>query len=287
MKKPFVIGILVFIGLLAAGYGLVISNLSGPKVQGKRVVVWMDELASRDQAIKDKAKQTVQNNAKDFLPHLVAMMSAKDSEERLKWATVLNVDHPPSYALRLGANRGFALLGSAAAPVTSQLIPLLASKDAGLDVAGALGSIGKEAVAPLIQQLSNADAQARSMAAAALSRMKPADAAPAAEALVKGMADKETSVRTWMIAAVGKTQAKPDESIPLLIAMLDEKESGIIASAATALGDFGPAAKAALPKLTALSKVRNEEISGAASGALNYINPAPAEAQPEPKKPSE
>jgi len=276
MKKPFIIGILVFIGLLAGGYALVVSDLSGPKVQGKRVVTWMDELASRETSIRDKAKQTIQSNGKDFLPHMVAMMNATDSEQRQKWATVLNVEYPPSYTLRLGAVRGFNVLGAAAAPAIPELLPLLAVQDAGLDVAAAFGSIGKDAVTPLVQKLSDPDKQVRAMAAASLSRMKAGEATGAADALLKGLQDADGSVRSWVATAVGKSQVNAELAIPILITMLEDKETSVVASAASALGLYGPAAKEALPKLEKLAKVRNEEISGAAQNSLLQINADPA-----------
>jgi HEAT repeat protein len=276
MKKPFIIGVLVFIGLLAAGYGLVVSDLSGPKLQGKRVITWMDDLASREIPVRDKAKQTIQANAKDFLPVLVAMMKAQDSEQRQKWATVLNVEYPPSYTLRLGAVRGFTVLGAAAAPVIPELLPLLAVQDAGLDVAAAFGAIGKDAVTPLVQKLADPDKQVRAMAAASLSRMKPGEAAGASDALLKGLQDADGTVRSWVATAVGKSQVKAELAIPILITMLEDKETSVVAAAATALGLYGPASKEALPKLEKLAKSRNEEVSGSAQNALFQINPEPA-----------
>jgi hypothetical protein len=284
MKKPFIIGLIVFLALLAAGYGLVISNLSGPKVQGKPVTVWMDELASREEAVREKAKSAISSNAKEFLPALVSMMNFKDSEDKQKWATVLKVDYPPSYSRRLGAVRGFNVLGAAAAPAVPELLPLLAVQDAGQDVASAFGAIGKDAVAPLTQKLSDSDKQVRAMAAASLSRMKAGEATGAAEALIKGLKDEDPTARGWMATAVGKTQVNGEVAIPELITLLDDKDGGVVASAATSLGLYGPASKAALPMLQKLAKVRNEEISAAAQNAIIEIKGEP---EAEPKKANE
>lgn len=286
MKKPFIIGIVVFLILLGAGYGLVVSNLSGPKVQGKRVAQWTDELASRDQAVRDKAKSSIESNAKEFLPAFVAMMKAKDSEERQKWATILNVEYPPSYALRLGAVRGFTVLGPAAAPAIPDLLPLLAVQDAGLDTAAAFGAIGKDAVQPLIGKLSDSDKQVRAMAAAALSRMKSGEATAAADALMKGLKDEDATARSWMATAVGKTGVKGEIAIPALIELLSDKDASVIANAANSLAIYGPAASEALPILKKLSKSRSEEISGAAQNAITDIE-AKKEAEPEAKKSAE
>ena len=276
MKKPFIIGIIVFLALLGVGYGLVISNLVGPKIQGKSVVKWTEELAGREPAVRDNAKKVIQDNAKDFLPHLASMMAAKDSEERQKWSTVLNVDYVPSYGMRLSANRAIALLGANAAPIIPQLIVLLADKDAGLDAAGALGSIGKDAIPALTEKLTNPDKQMRSMAAASFARMKAGEAAGSLDALIKGLQDEDPTTRGWMAKGIGQSRAKPEIAIPALIAALEDKETGVVAQAAGALGLYGPQAKDALPKLRTLSKVRNEELSGAAQGAVALIDPPPA-----------
>lgn len=291
MKKPFVIGIIVFVALLAIGYGAAISSLSGPKVQGKRVVVWTEELASREASVRDKAKQTIQSNAKDFLPHLAEMMAAKDSEERQKWSTVLKVEYVPAYGMRLSANRAISFLGASAAPIIPQLIPLLGDHDAGLDVAGALGAIGKDAVPALTESFKSANAQTRAMAAASIARMKTGEGVSAADALIKGLQDPDANTRGWMAKAVGKAQMNPEVAIPALITMLDDKDSSVVAQSASALGLYGPKAKEALPKIQKLARVRNEEISAAAQAALLQIDPPAAESEPakepEGKKASE
>lgn len=284
MKKPFIIGVIVFLAVLGATYGLVVSNLSGPKVQGKPVTVWMDELASRDQAVREKAKSAISGNVKEFLPALVSMMHFQDSEDKQKWATVLNVDYPPSYTRRLGAVRGFNVLGAAAAPAVPELLPLLGVQDAGQDVASAFGAIGKDAVGPLTQKLSDSDKLVRAMAAAALSRMKAGEAAGAADALIKGLKDEDPITRGWMATAVGKTQVSGDVAIPELIALLEDKDGGVIASAASSLGLYGAAADAAMPLLQKLAKSRNEEISAAAQNAIMGIKGEP---EAEPKKDNE
>jgi HEAT repeat protein len=172
--------------------------------------------------------------------------------------------------------RGFTVMGSAAAPVIPELLPLLAVPEAGLDVAAVFGAIGKDAVTPLVQKLSDPDKQVRAMAAASLSRMKAGEAAGAADALIKGLQDTDGTVRGWMATAVGKSQVNAEQAIPILITMLEDKEGSVVASAANSLGLYGPAAKEALPKLQKLAKVRNEEISGAAQNALLLINAEPA-----------
>ncbi|HEY1173467.1 MAG TPA: HEAT repeat domain-containing protein [Verrucomicrobiae bacterium] len=287
MKKPFIIGVIVFVAILAIGYGVVVSNLSGPKVEGKRVVVWTEELASRDGAVREKAKQSLQSNVKEFLPHLAGMMNAKDSEERQKWSTVLKVEYVPAYGLRLSANRAISFLGASAAPIIPQLIPLLGDKDAGLDTAGALASIGKDAIPALTESFKSSDAQVRAMAAAAFARMKTGEGVSASDALMKGLQDPDGNTRSWMAKAVGKAQVNPEMAIPALIALLDDKDTGVVANSASALGSYGAKSKEALPILQKLAKSRNEEISGAAQGALLQINASTEDAAPAAEKSAE
>lgn len=273
MKKPFIIGLLVFIAVLATGYGIFVSSITGPSVQGKKLSKWLDDLANRDAAVREATKQKLQASANEFWPPMVEMMKAKDSEQMQKWASVFNVEYPPSYAKRLAAGRGFVALGEKAAPAIPQLIPLLSNKDAGLDTAGALAAIGKDSVKPLIDTLSDNNAWTRSMAAASLSRMKAGVAEPAVDALLKMTNDKDSSARSWATTALGNIKARPDDVIPVLIALLDEKDGSVVSAAANSLGNYGPAAKDALPKLKKLAKSRDQEISGAASGAMDSIDP--------------
>lgn len=271
MKKPFIIGLVVFFALLGIGYFAVISSLAGPKVQGKTVVKWTEDLASRDEATKKAAKETMKNHAADFLPSLITLLKTQDSAERQKWATVLKVEYTPSYAARLAATRAFAVIGSAGAPAIPDLLPLLADNDIAMDAAASLASIGKDAVQPLIGKISTGSGSGKAMAVAALSRMKGDMAAPAFDVLVKAAQDKDTDTQEWAAKALGNLAMKPEICVPLLVGLLDSKANPVVTSAIAGLGNYGAAAKEALPKIQALTKSRVDDIKSAAFGAVNKI----------------
>lgn len=284
MKKPFIIGLVVFFALLGIGYFCVISWLVGPKVQGKTVVKWTEEVASRDEAVKKAAKETMQKHAAEFLPEMIALLKTQDSAERQKWATVLKVEYTPSYAARLAATRAFSIIGSGGAPAIPELLPMLADFSIGMDAASSLASIGKDSVQPLINKITAANGSGKAMAAASLSKMKGDMAAPAIDALLTLAKDADAENQEWAVKALGNIALKPETCIPVFIGLLDSKHTGVVTAAIAGLGNFGPAAKEALPKLEALTKSRVEDIKGGAVGAVYKISGAAQKEEADAKK---
>ncbi len=272
MKKPFIIGLAVFFAILGVGYYLFIASLAGPKVQGKTVVKWTEDLASRDESIRKAAKEVMKQRASEFLPALLTLMTMEDSAEKQKWATVFHVEYTPSYAGRLSASRAFAVIGSAAAPVIPQLIPLLNNTNSSIDAANALAAIGKESVQPLINRMGTGDSFGKGMAAAAISKIKPEDAAPAIDPLIKLTKDSDVNAQEWAAKALGNIALKPEICLPVLIGLLDSKSVPVVNAAISGLGNYGTAAKEALPKIEPFTKSRVDDLKSAAMNAVAKIN---------------
>lgn len=272
MKKPFIIGLAVFFVALGAGYMALMSWLNGPTVQGKTVVKWTEDLASRDEAVRKNSKDTMQQKAGEFIPHLITLLKSEDSAEKQKWSTVFKVDYLPSYAGRLSATRAFAAIGASGAPAIPQLLGLLDDKVIGSDAAASLASIGKDAVQPLISKIGSGNGHGKAMALCALARMKGDMAAPALDVLIKSAKESDPAVQEWSAKAIGNLVMKPDECIPLMIALLESKDNSVVAAALASLGNYGSAAKEALPKVKALTNSRADDVKGAALSAVTKIS---------------
>lgn len=285
MKKPFIIGLVVFFALLGIGYFAVISSLAGPKVRGKTVVKWTEEMAARDESVKKGARDMLQQHATEFLPELITLLKTEDSAERQKWATVLKVEYTPSYAARLAATRAFTVIGAAGAPAIPELLTLLSDNNIGMDAAASLASIGKDAVQPLMNKVSTGSGTGKAFATASLARMKGDTAAPAIDVLIKATKDTDSDVQEWAAKGLGNMALKPELCVPALIAQLDSKHQNVIAAAISALGNFGPAAKEALPRIEGFTKSRVDDIKGAAFAAVGKINGVEGQKEePAPKK---
>jgi HEAT repeats len=97
--------------------------------------------------------------------------------------------------------------------------------------------------------------------------------------LIQALKGKDGATRPAAARVLGKIHGDPDVVIPLLIDYLSDDD--VNASAAEALGDFGPPAKAAVPKLVPLLKPGDKDLLKAVTEALRKIGPeASAEAKP-------
>jgi HEAT repeat protein len=157
---------------------------------------------------------------------------------------------------------------SAAAPVTNDLIRLLASGDAiaaglggnsiSLLAGNALAAVGKPAIASLITALADESPQVRGTAAEALGRIGP-EAEPAVDRLIELLGDDseytsqmgcmrfQPQVRTQAARALGRIGPAAAAALPLLILLLEDES--LCDVAATAIGGIGPQARSALPDL--------------------------------------
>jgi HEAT repeat protein len=75
---------------------------------------------------------------------------------------------------------------------------------------------------------------------------------------------------------VAEPSAAPDAKTAVLIGNLHDKNAGIRAGAATALGELGAQAKGAVPELTQALKDNDESVRRHAAAALMKVDPAAA-----------
>jgi len=121
-----------------------------------------------------------------------------------------------------------------------------------------LRALGKEAIAALVQALSDSDVQMRRnselvmISLAGPYEKKPrVDITEALPALIKATQDSDTDVRAWAAHAIAEIGPEAKEAVPALIKLLQGKEEGPRNTSCLALGAIGPAAKDALPFLQA------------------------------------
>lgn len=110
----------------------------------------------------------------------------------------------------------------------------------------------------------------RGNAALFLGQLGPA-AQAAAPALLQAFKGTDPIVREPAAVALGKLQVDPPNTVPFLIACLDNPD--LAEAAADGLGEYGALAKTAVPKLMVLAKTREKELRHAAFKALQAIDP--------------
>jgi HEAT repeat protein len=139
----------------------------------------------------------------------------------------------------------------------------------------ALATIGAPAVPKLVAVLEQ-QKELRVAVAYTLGQMGP-DAAPAAPALAKLVADEDLNLATEAVLALGKIGPAAKSAVPALCAAL-QKEGTNAHAIVLALGDIGPDAAAAEPLLLKAMEGKNKSLAVIAATALTEIQPRSAKA---------
>jgi HEAT repeat protein len=170
---------------------------------------------------------------------------------------------------RIESIRAVGYFGADGASATGDLIALLSDSSEGVRTAAAasLSQIGPDAataIPALAKALSDSSPHVRDLAAIALEAMGP-KAAPAVPELIKALSDPVNYVRSPAADALGAIGAGAHDAVlPLAERLLLKHEDGfVLASAAYALGNIGPAAKEALPALRQFLDKRRQVRLGA------------------------
>lgn len=175
----------------------------------------------------------------------------------------------------------------------------------------ALGPSAKGALPDLRKTLSDSDVMARILAASALHRIEPQNAAviqravgvltlaikdknlqvrseaeaalaeigrPAVSALNDAIRDPDPDVRRSAASALGRIGAPAEDAVPELIPLLDDQSAAVRAEAARALGRIGTAAREAIPALIGRLSDPDSVVRAEAAGALGRFGPAAKQA---------
>ena len=182
---------------------------------------------------------------------------------------------------------GVAALGERAGPVVPLLIERLEGQDVSsverlyVDALGQIGPAAKQAVPVLIEIATDARASHGgnpSLAAVeALGNIGSAaeDAVPALIELLASTRLNISNERREAAGALAKIAPQSTEVVAALTDALQDKNLGVQAAAATALGHIGPAAESAVPLLEAVSGGEDAMLADVARTALQRIQ-APA-----------
>jgi HEAT repeat protein len=164
-------------------------------------------------------------------------------------------------------------LGPVARPAIPDLIELLNSGYTRGYVGAALGQIGPEAIGPLIETLTNENAEVRTEVVSSLGNFSGKDSIQMSNAipvLIKCLEDESPSVRSLAANSLGIIKGEESIVVPALIKSLDDNYIWTRWNACLALGRFGAQAKSAIPALlTAL----NSDARCTAAIALMQIEP--------------
>ncbi len=236
--------------------------------------------------IPANAEATIRTNAKSD-DRLLATASLwtlarvhpedKDLRRQVTEQLIARLKDPDGF-VRVEAARALAALP----PAPEITVPIWEKALQGADEAtaqhalDALAALGAPAVPRLIDALKHK--QLRADVEYILGRIGPA-AAPATNALVKLMDDKDARVANEAVLALASIGPGAKDAIPALVKVLQQgsDEKTIFSSSAYALGKIGPDAAAARPALLHLLSHSDRHLALVSAWALTQIQPVSAE----------
>lgn len=224
----------------------------------------------------------------ECFPYMLMMMRARDARWQFHLAALLSKQKlikfrpppRPSYQGRWEAARGFAWLGTNAAPAVPGLRKLLGDPDTSSQASHALIWIDTvEATHAVEQALESGNTALRQTVSTHLGSME-GSGERFVPALLKGLNDADPAVREHCAYALGEIRGASERVVPALAARLTDRVSDVSRAAADALRKFRDQARPAVPTLVRVAERNNPTTYAAAVRALREIDPAAAEPFP-------
>ena len=246
------LGVFVAALLVVAGawfyYTRVPSEVPVPETAQDQPEKWLDDLYSQNPREVQSASEEVAALGARALPTIQATLRDPDSEaERLK-----------------AALKACGIIGQASAPAIPEVAALLVEPGVTSEAAIALSYMGREALRPLRDALTNSDPVVRREALRSIGKLKdraPLELDVVLPLLVDGMSDGDPGVRAVGATYLGIIHGADDQAVPALAKGLEDPDAEVRRASAAALGAFGTGAESALPALRKASTDRNEDVA--------------------------
>jgi HEAT repeat protein len=243
--------VLVAAVLVAAGawyYTSVLNEGPLPDPAPEQPEQWLDDLYSQNPREVEAASEEVAALGARALPTIQATLRDPNAEaERLK-----------------AALKACGIIGQASAPAIPEVAALLVEPGVTSEAAIALSYMGREALQPLRDALTNPDPVVRREALRSIGKLKdraPLELDTVLPLLVNGMADIDPGVRAVGATYLGIIHGAEEQAVPALAKGLEDPDAEVRRASAAALGAFGPGAEPALPALRKASTDRNEDVA--------------------------
>lgn len=217
---------------------------------------------------------------RECFPYMLMMMRARDARWQFQLSSLLSKQNlikfrpppRPSYEGRWQAARGFARLGTNAAPAVPGLCRLLHDPDTSSQASYALIQIDtREATDAVERALDDKDASLRQTVSAQLGATG-GNGRKFVPALLRGLNDPDSAVREHCAYALGEIGKNPMLVVPGLATRLADRVPDVSRAAAGAVGKFGDQAKRAVPELVRLAQRNDPTTYAAAVRALARID---------------
>jgi hypothetical protein len=282
------------------GVVLLSSRTTEPSFQGKSLGGWLTEIMNAENDREaESAKNAVRQIGTNAVPFLVHLMQARDSRPKIFVMAILRRQHVFKIRVEnatdqlLRATLGFEALGPQASSAVPALTAMLNDSNTVYLAGLALISVRPAGLDAVLAGLESTNTFTRRQCAGALAALGVSPfwsegsrsredtlqrrGHVAVPPLLKALNDSDELVRTKAAAALGLLGQQPELVVPALIRNLHQTNSWRVpASAAKALGRFGPDAASAIPELKKAAQHADLGVREAANSAIEAIESPPS-----------
>jgi HEAT repeats len=300
LRRKWRSGLVVALALAAIGIVLYASRNNEPSYQGRGLSRWLSDIENTlDEHEAEPAINAVRQIGTNAVPTLLSMMRAEDSKLKEAFITLLARLHifririADANGKHLRALFGFQALGSQASSAIPELKVMVNNPKIVHFATAALVNISPNGVEAATSGLQSTNALVRRETAGVLgipgivrfttnatpARMAVlrAQAEFAVPPLIRALNDSDELTRARAAISLGLLGQKPEIAVPALIKNLQVTNSWRVpASAAKALGRFGPRAAWALPALKEIATHSDSHVRETVAAAIQSIE-TPAE----------
>jgi HEAT repeat protein len=224
---------------------------SEPLWHGRSLTSWVDDLArGSSKEVREPAEEAIRQIGPKALPTLLRMLRARDSalNRGLLWLNrkqhVVHLSVRPAREEQMQAVLAFEALGPVAKPAIPELRKMLLNTEPEA-VADALANIGPESVTVLLEAIPGIASQKRCALFAAAAKW-PSHQAATVNALLVALRSTNAEERRCAAEFLGRLRGHPIQTIPALIAALDDPEFAVRFQALKSLVSFGTNAQSAV-----------------------------------------
>jgi hypothetical protein len=279
--------IVMFLGLLGAGFFIAVSAYKEPSYEGRSYSSWLDEWENSWNNPTNHAVTAIRAIGSNGVPILLARLSQTSSPRRTKfWLFALRFipdkwNRMRDDNFRAGTvTAAFFLLGPQAKSAFPGLTNLFLNNRDPYRTSECLVAIGSEGIEFIIQSLTNQDWSVRCCTASALA-LSRTDLDKVIPALVevaeqKGSNTLDVFSQIGALSSLVELRVKPELVIPVFVGFLQSQDLRKRQSGALALQKYGFKAKEAIPFLLKARSDVDPFVREYAESALKEIDPQAA-----------
>jgi HEAT repeat protein len=287
-KRGILLGVL-FVGL-AGGLIWMLSRLTEPAYQGKRLSAWLSEYSANGGPGKNnQADVAFREMGTKAIPWLLRIIRSDDppfqrmTSELNRMQSLVHFPVREASKLRWAATFALYAMGTNAESALPALTNLLFRSNAAnylllLNSAISLAGMGTAGLPPLLAALTNQNSSIRAAAAEAL-RWERSDlnlVIPALVARLNQENDHEMHVHLRILDTLGQLHAEPGLAVPALMTDFPGDDPRRRREILMSLGQFGAKASAAVPMILEALSDSDASVRKHAALALKRIDPAAA-----------